>query len=216
MILSSLANYKFSEIYEEDSVLLNDVTEKSYSTKMTELGIEGLEIITNISFDNVIKHPNGSYIGISSTDKTFTYAGITVQPPSSSTTTYAQCLISSFNESKVHWSMMYSATGSNLGDIKCQNIVFYEYGIRVIGIVEHTDNSYSSTAIQTKLYWGNTTIKSSRYTTRLLSKLQAGSVLGVWTSLCHRARVSLQVLRFNYDEFSSKYSTHSPPESAVR
>ena len=56
--------------------------------------------------------------------------------------------------------MMYSATGSNLGDIECQNIVFYEYGIRVIGIVEHTDNSYSSTAIQTKLYWGNTTIKS--------------------------------------------------------
>ena len=80
MILSSVANYKFSEIYEDDSVLLNDVTEKSYSTKMTELGIEGLEIITNMSFDNVIKHPNGSYIGISSTDKTFTYAGITVQP----------------------------------------------------------------------------------------------------------------------------------------
>ena len=78
----------------------------------------------------MIQTPNGSMIGILSTNVVVSYDGWQITPPThiSGSETYKvdHCIISSFNESEIHWSRIYSSTNTSSNtrqyDLSCDGV----------------------------------------------------------------------------------------------
>jgi len=158
MLILSVASInlaKITTIHEE----LENQTRRDSSSPLSELGIEEIGIFNNMSFDKIINHPNGSYIGILTTDETITYDGVTIEALYSSATKRSHCIISSFNSSTIHWTRVYGSneTNSYNFDIDCIEVSFYDYGIRIVGVIDNDDRSNGNRTMETRLHWNNST-----------------------------------------------------------
>ena len=71
------------------------------------------------------------------------------------------CIVSAFDSSSIHWSRVFQSTSpsgtTHAYDVECSNIVAYDYGVRIIGVIDHDDawSGYSTTPV--RLFWENST-----------------------------------------------------------
>ena len=159
MLLSSFAVFNSND-YNTQNTSLEEVTEQSFSS-YDPMGIESVSFVANHPFDKVINGGNGTFFGIYETSTSITIGGITIDPPQTSNTNKEHCIISSFKEEKILWTRVFAQNGTNaLYDNTCSDIVFYDYGIRVIGIIEHNGYGVGGSIGSSHLYWNGTSFKN--------------------------------------------------------